>query len=133
MFWKPIVNIWLGFKNHPEWKMQIPINKGFTQKQASRGVLSKRCSEKIQQNLQENTHAKDDLPIQSYSKNTRRRCEICSKLTTKITKRRHWHCWGVITVNFSHLFLLSILLLWACVSLADNMSEVFKVSDKSSE
>ena len=27
-------------------------------------------------------------------------CEICSKLTTKTPRRRHWHCSGVFIVNY---------------------------------
>ena len=40
--------------------------------------------------------------------NTRKRCEICSKLTIKTPGRRHWSRSGVFIVNFkyvSHLFL----------------------------
>ena len=47
------------------------------------------------------------------NRNTRKRCEICSKLTIKISERYHWHESGVFTVNFryiSHLFLLFLLL-----------------------
>ena len=47
------------------------------------------------------------------NKNTRKRCEICSKLTIKTPERRHWGGSGVFTVNFehiSHLFLEYLLL-----------------------
>ena len=30
-------------------------------------------------------------------------CEICSKLTIKTPKRRHWRRFGVFTVNFEHI------------------------------
>ena len=43
------------------------------------------------------------------NRNTRKRHEICSKLTIKTTKRRKWHGSGVFIVNFeliSHLFLV---------------------------
>ena len=46
-------------------------------------------------------------------KNTRKRCEICSKLTIKTPERRHWRRSGVFIVNFehiSHLFLVFSLL-----------------------
>ena len=45
--------------------------------------------------------------------NTRTRCEICSKLTLKIPKRRHWRRSGVFIVNFeyiSHVVLVFLLL-----------------------
>ena len=45
--------------------------------------------------------------------NTRTRCEICSKLTIKTLKRRHWHHYGVFNDNFehiSHLVLVFLLL-----------------------
>ena len=47
------------------------------------------------------------------SRNTTKRCEICSKLTIKIPERRLWRRSGVLIVNFeqiSHLFLLFLLL-----------------------
>ena len=31
------------------------------------------------------------------------RCEICSKLTLKTPKRRHWCRFGVFIVNFEHI------------------------------
>ena len=36
-------------------------------------------------------------------RNTRTRCEICSKLTVKIPKRRHWRRSVVFIVNFEHI------------------------------
>ena len=45
--------------------------------------------------------------------NTRTRCEICSKLTTKASERRQWHRSVVFMVNFehiSHLVLVFLLL-----------------------
>ena len=47
------------------------------------------------------------------NRNTRTRCEICSKLTIKTPKRRQWRRSGVFIVNFehiSHLVLKSLLL-----------------------
>ena len=35
------------------------------------------------------------------NRNTRTRCEICSKLTKKITERRHWRRSGTFIVNFT--------------------------------
>ena len=45
--------------------------------------------------------------------NTRTRCEIFSKLTTKTPERRHWHRSAFFIINFeriSHLVLLFLLL-----------------------
>ena len=47
------------------------------------------------------------------NRNTRTRCEICSKLTIKIPERRHWRRSGIFFVNFehnSHLVLMLLLL-----------------------
>ena len=47
------------------------------------------------------------------NRNTRKRCEICLKLTIKTAERRHWGCSGVFIViaeNISHLFLVFLLL-----------------------
>ena len=37
------------------------------------------------------------------NKNTKTRCEICSKLTIKIPERRHWRRSGIFIVNFEHI------------------------------
>ena len=63
----------------------------------------------------------DHNPADIYSfkvnnRNTRKRCEICSKLIIKTSEWRHWCHWrpsGVFIVNFehiSHLFLVFQLL-----------------------
>ena len=47
------------------------------------------------------------------NRNTRKRCEMCSKLTIKTPERCHWRHSGVSIVNFeriSHLFLVFLLL-----------------------
>ena len=36
-------------------------------------------------------------------RNTRTRCEICSKLTIKIPERRQWRRFGIFIVNFEHI------------------------------
>ena len=41
--------------------------------------------------------------VKFNNKNTKRRCEICSKLTTKTPKRRHCSRPGVFIVNFEHI------------------------------
>ena len=63
-------------------------------------------------------HAIDLFPANIYlfkvnNRNTRKTCEIYSKLTIKTSKRRQWRHFGVFIVNFehiSHLFLLFLLL-----------------------
>ena len=37
------------------------------------------------------------------NRNTRKRCEICSKLTINTSKWRHWRRSGVFIVNFEHI------------------------------
>ena len=37
------------------------------------------------------------------NRNTRKRCEICSKLTIKIPERRQWCRSGIFIVNFEHI------------------------------
>ena len=47
------------------------------------------------------------------NRNTRTRCEICSKLTINTTERRQWRRSGVLILNFehiSHLVLVFLLL-----------------------
>ena len=49
------------------------------------------------------TFTKSNFPVGIYllkvnNRNTRSRNEICSKLTVKIPKRRHWRCSGVNTL-----------------------------------
>ena len=59
------------------------------------------------------------------NRNTRKRIEICSKLTIKTPERRHWRHSGVIIVNFEHVIagwgwqytgvpnnMLQVILLW---------------------
>ena len=37
------------------------------------------------------------------NRNTRIKCEICSKLTIKTPERRQWRRYGVIIINFEHI------------------------------
>ena len=53
------------------------------------------------------------LLAQMNNRNTRTRCEICSKLIIKTPERPQWRRSGVFIVNFehiSHLFLVFLLL-----------------------
>ena len=48
------------------------------------------------------------IPVGIYllkvnNKNTRTRCEICSKLTIKTSERYQWRRSGVFIVNFKHI------------------------------
>ena len=69
-------------------------------------------------NLHEVFLFKQNIPAKIYlfkviNGNTRKRCEICSRLAIKTPERRHWRRSGVFIVNFehiSHLFLLFLLL-----------------------
>ena len=50
----------------------------------------------------------DNSPAGNYmfkvnSRNTRTRCEVCSKLTIKTPEWRKWRCSGVFIVNFEHI------------------------------
>ena len=45
------------------------------------------------------------LPVQVSSRNARKRCEICSKLTIKTPERPHWRSSGVIDVVLVSLLL----------------------------
>ena len=56
------------------------------------------------------------------NRNTRARCEICSKLTIKTPERRQWRRSSVFTVNFehiSHLVLVFLLLTWSICRLGE--------------
>ena len=51
--------------------------------------------------------------FRSKKRNTRKSCEICSKLTIKTLERRQWRRSGIFIVNFEHilhLFLVFLLL-----------------------
>ena len=41
------------------------------------------------------------------NRNTRTRCEICSKLTINMPERRQWRCSGIFIVNVEHISLCS--------------------------
>ena len=45
------------------------------------------------------------------NRNTRTRCEICSKLTINTPERRHWRRSGVFIVNFEHISYLVLVFL----------------------
>ena len=45
------------------------------------------------------------------NRNTRTRCEICSKLTIKTSERRQWRRSGVFIANFEHISQLELVFL----------------------
>ena len=62
-----------------------------------------------------------DYPAGNYmlkvnNRNTRTRCEICSKLTIKTPERPHWRRSGVFVVNFEHISHLALLFLLLTLS-----------------
>ena len=50
------------------------------------------------------------------SRNTRTRCEICSKVTIQTQERRHWRRSGVFIVNFEHISHLALVFLLLTLS-----------------
>ena len=50
------------------------------------------------------------------NRNTKTRCEICSKLTIKTPERRQWRRSGVFTVNFEHISHLVLVFLLITLS-----------------
>ena len=62
-----------------------------------------------------------DFPVGIYlfkvnNRNTRTRCEICSKLTINTPERRQWRRSGVFIVNFEHISHLVLVLLLLTLS-----------------
>ena len=49
-------------------------------------------------------------------RNSRTRCEICSKLTIKIPERHHWPRSGIFIVNFEHISYLVLVFLLLTLS-----------------
>ena len=41
--------------------------------------------------------------FKANNRNTRTRCEVCSKFTIKTPEKHNWHCSGVFTVNSEHI------------------------------
>ena len=50
------------------------------------------------------------------NRNTRTRCEICSKLTINTPERRQWRHSGVFIVNFEHISHLALVFLLLTLS-----------------
>ena len=45
------------------------------------------------------------------NRNTRKRCEICSKITIKIPERRQWLRSGIFIANFEHILHIALVFL----------------------
>ena len=56
------------------------------------------------------------LHAHSNNRNTRTRCEICSRLTIKTPERRHWSSSGTFIVNFEHILQLVLVFLLLTLS-----------------
>ena len=56
-------------------------------------------------------HPNPQILLKVNNRNTRTRCEICSKLTIKTLEWRHWRLSGVFIVNFEHISHLALLFL----------------------
>ena len=66
------------------------------------------------------------------NRNTRKRCEICSKLTIKTPERRHRRRSGVFIVTFEHdlhLFLVFLLLILSNSTPAKHVLVLIKLND----
>ena len=50
------------------------------------------------------------------NRNTRTRCEICSKLTIKTPEQRQWRRFGAYIVNFKHILHLALVFLLSTLS-----------------
>ena len=65
------------------------------------------------------------------NRNTRRRCSICTKLTTKTSERRQWRRCGVFFVSFEHIqhlvlvFLFLTLNMWLPVGMQQSIGRFF--------
>ena len=51
-----------------------------------------------------------------FLRNTRERCEMCSKLTIKTPKRRQWRRSGILIVKFEHISHLDLVFLMLTLS-----------------
>ena len=63
------------------------------------------CNEKLK------TYSAGNYMFKVNNRNTRTRCEICSKLTIKTPERWQWRRSGVFIVNFEHISHLALVFL----------------------
>ena len=57
--------------------------------------------------VSKNFFSADNYMSKVNNRNTRKRCEICSKLTIKIPERRHWRRTGIFIVKACARYFLS--------------------------
>ena len=62
------------------------------------------------------------------NRNTRTRCEICSKLTIKTTERHHWPHSDVFIVNFEHISELALVLLLLTLNMKFSAGMILEVT-----
>ena len=67
--------------------------------------------------ISSNTIPVDIYLVKVNNRNTRTSCEICSKLTIKITERRHWRRFGSLIGNFEHISHLVLVLVFLLLTL----------------
>ena len=80
----------------------IQINSGIVLSVISERVFSENY---FSQNLAGN------YLLRVSNRNTRARCEICSKLTIKTPEQCKWHCSSVFNVDFEHILHLVLVFL----------------------
>ena len=64
------------------------------------------------------------------NRNTRRRCEICSKLALKTPEQRQWRCSGVFNINFEHISHLVLVFLLLTLSRYADWADIYTVKMK---
>ena len=101
--WRPFSDFLVNLYNHSGVSFvdfeQVNVNWAVTK----RLVVFKNCGKCV----------KDPANIYLFkvnNRNTRKTCEICSKLTLKTPERRQWHS-GLFIVNFEHISRLFLALL----------------------
>ena len=62
------------------------------------------CSSNSKGNMLTNICSSKHLTVNSTNRNTKTKCEICSKLTIRIPERRRWRRFGTGIVNFENIF-----------------------------
>ena len=68
-------------------------------------------SENLRISSIENKVPADIYLLKVNNRNTRARCEICSKLTIKTPERCQWRCFGVFIVDFERISQLVLVFL----------------------
>ena len=77
------------------------------------------------------THPANIYLLKVNNRSTRKRCEICSKLTIKLPKRSQWRRFGVFIINSEHisqLFLVFLLLTLKKQMLAGHLTQITRLN-----